>query len=368
MKLGLQLGYWGAQPPDGRRRADRRGRGPRLRLGLDRRGLRLRRLHAAGLVGRRTSRIQLGTAIVPDVGPHPGGHGHGRADARPPLRRPVRSSASAPRARRWSRAGTASRTRSRWPARASTSTIVRQVLAREAPVTSSTARTTSCRTPVRHDGPRQAAQVDHPPAARRPADLPRRRGPEERRPGRRDRRRLAADLLRRPASTRSTARGSTRASPARAPAARRDDFEVAATWSPSSSTTTSRRRADQVRPCSASTSAAWAPERSTSTPTCSAGWATQDVADQVQELYLDGGKDQATAKVPDDRSTSRTSWATQRGPRPGAAVGGVRRHDPAAQPAYGGRGARGRGAAGLSRVGPTARPDGSSDGSVRREA
>ena len=54
LKLGLQLGYWGAGPPR-RRREGRRGRAPRLRLGLDGRGVRLRRPHAARLVGARTS-------------------------------------------------------------------------------------------------------------------------------------------------------------------------------------------------------------------------------------------------------------------------------------------------------------------------
>ena len=73
--------------------------------------------------------------------------------------------------------------------------IVRQVLAREAPVT--------------NDGPHyplpyagegvgragQAAEVDRAPAARGHPDLARRRGAEERRPDRRDRRRLDPDLL-----------------------------------------------------------------------------------------------------------------------------------------------------------------------------
>src|SRR5262249_45774750 len=42
----------------------------------------------------------------------------------------------------------------------------------------------------------QAAEVDDPPAAHRPAHLARRRGTEERRHGGGDRRRLAADVLR----------------------------------------------------------------------------------------------------------------------------------------------------------------------------
>ena len=46
LKLGLVLGYWFAGPPVGRGRADRGRRGARVRLGLDGRGLRLGLLHA----------------------------------------------------------------------------------------------------------------------------------------------------------------------------------------------------------------------------------------------------------------------------------------------------------------------------------
>ena len=51
LKLGLQLGYWGAGPPPNAAELVARGRAPRLRLGVDGRGLRLRRPHPAGLVG-----------------------------------------------------------------------------------------------------------------------------------------------------------------------------------------------------------------------------------------------------------------------------------------------------------------------------
>ena len=65
MKLGLQLGYWGAQPPANARGTGRRGRGSRLRRHVHRRGLGLRCLHAAGLVGLvRRTRMRLGTSVV----------------------------------------------------------------------------------------------------------------------------------------------------------------------------------------------------------------------------------------------------------------------------------------------------------------
>ena len=60
---------------------------------------------------------------------------------------------------------------------------------------------------------RQAAQADRAPAARRHPDLARRRGTEERRADRRDRRRLDPDLLHAQVAPACTSRGSTRASP-----------------------------------------------------------------------------------------------------------------------------------------------------------
>ena len=79
------------------------------------------------------------------------------------------------------------------------------------------------------DGAGQAAEVDAAPAARGHPDLPRRRGPEERRAVRRDLRRLAGALLLADATRASTATRWPRAS--RAHGARRsfDDFEVCAT-------------------------------------------------------------------------------------------------------------------------------------------
>ena len=64
LKLGLQLGYWGSGPPANApelvAEAERLG----LRLGLDGGGVRLRRPHAAGVVGvARPTRVRLGTAL-----------------------------------------------------------------------------------------------------------------------------------------------------------------------------------------------------------------------------------------------------------------------------------------------------------------
>ena len=70
------------------------------------------------------------------------------------------------------------------------------------------------------------------------------------------------------------------------------------TWCRSSSTTTWRRRPTSCACRSASTSAAWAPRRSTSTPTCSAAWATRTTCKRIQDLFLGGRKEEAIASVP----------------------------------------------------------------------
>ncbi len=72
--------------------------------------------------------------------------------------------------------------------------IVRQVLAREAPVELHGEHLPAAA--ARWNRPGQAAQVDHAPVACRPPDLPRGRGSEERVAVGGDRRRLAADVLR----------------------------------------------------------------------------------------------------------------------------------------------------------------------------
>ncbi len=102
----------------------------------------------------------------------------------------------------------------------------------------------------------QAAQADQPPGARANPDHDRRDRPEERRAGRRDRRRLAADLL----PARDGRRGLGRLAGGRARQARRRR------WARSTScrrplrigTDAARQLLDGVRASSRSTSAAWA--------------------------------------------------------------------------------------------------------------
>ena len=98
-------------------------------------------------------------------------------------------------ARRSSRAGTASRTASRSARRVSTSTSCVRSCAREAPLEHHGAHYDIPYQRPRRDGPRQAAQDHRAPAPRRHPDLPRGDRAEERPAVRRDRRRVAPDLL-----------------------------------------------------------------------------------------------------------------------------------------------------------------------------
>ena len=129
----------------------------------------------------------------PDLRPHPGRDGDGGDDARPPQRR-----AGDPRPRGLGAAGRGGLVR---PA-------VRQAAGPDARVHRDPARHLGAPGPghqrrpalpaaARADGhrARQAAEVEHPPAARGHPDLPRRRGPEEHRAGRRALRRLAGAVL-----------------------------------------------------------------------------------------------------------------------------------------------------------------------------
>ena len=194
LKLGLNTGYWAGGPPPGVDRGDRGGRAARLRLDLDRGGVRLRLPDAARVVGRvdraasssapaivqMSARQPAATAMAAMTMDHLSG---GRFI--------LGLGVSGPAGRRGLVRACRSRSRSR--ARASTSASC---------ATSGRARARS-----RNDGPhyplplperhraRQAAEVLDPPAARGHPDLPRRRGPEEHRAVRRAVRRLAGDAV-----------------------------------------------------------------------------------------------------------------------------------------------------------------------------
>ena len=245
MKLGLNTGYWGVGTAGGHRRVDRGGGAARVRLGLDRRGLRVGPPDPAGVVGRRDHDHAAGTAIV-------------QMSARTPAATAMAAisldhlsggrfilglGASGPQVvEGWygmPYPKPLARTREYVA-------IVRQILAREKPVEFAGEH---YRLPYPGGtGPRQGPQVDRAPAAGRPAHLAGGRGAEERRPGRRDRRRLAADVLR-PEGGRPVPGLPRRGlRPARRPRSA-DDFEVADHGPGRDPATTSRRPPTGSGPC-----------------------------------------------------------------------------------------------------------------------
>ena len=146
-ETGTAARLLGSTAAGGRRRARRRRRGRRLRRDLHRRGVGLRRVHAAGLVGPRDQPGAARHLDRADVRPDADLDRDARADPRPPRPAAGSSSAWASAARRSSRAGTASRSPSRSPApaRSSTSSARCWRARRRSPTT---ARTTRCRTTV----------------------------------------------------------------------------------------------------------------------------------------------------------------------------------------------------------------------------
>ncbi len=168
------------------------GRASRVQLDLDRRGLRIGRAHPARLVGSRYRTREARHRHRPDVGAHPCRDGDGRDHTRPSVERSVH-----PRARGF---GTAGR-------RGVVRPVVSEAVGAHSRVHRHRAQDRrsggSRRAPwrvLRHAAPgwrraRQGAQVDGPPVARGTADLPRRRGSEERRAGGGDLRRVDAVVL-----------------------------------------------------------------------------------------------------------------------------------------------------------------------------
>ena len=193
VKLGYMIGYWGSGPPTG----VPAGLAEAERLGFDScwtaEAYGSDAAHTARVVGRRDRTHQARYVDLPDLGAHTHRDGDGRAHARPSLRRPLRA-----RARCVGPAGGGRLVRRRLPPAARTHARVRRDRAASAPARCAgrvQGRPLPTTEPERHRL-RQAVEVDRAPAPRRSSDLPRGRRPEERRALGRDRRRLAADVLR----------------------------------------------------------------------------------------------------------------------------------------------------------------------------
>ena len=205
------VGYWGlGLTRRGPARARAGGRDARLRLGVGRRGLRLRRRHRARLAGRADrATIKLGSAIFQMPGALAGDDRDDGGDARPDLGRADAARASARPARRWPRAGTASASARQLAAHARVRGDRAQgARPRAARVRGRDARAAAARRPG------QGAEADDRAGAGADPDLPRRDRAEEHAAGGRDRRRLAARPSSRPSTSgdlRDAARGGRRA-------------------------------------------------------------------------------------------------------------------------------------------------------------
>ena len=172
----------------------RRRQTARVPLRLDVGGLRVRRRLANGL-GRRPHREHQGRhRDHADARAHAGHHRDDRGDTRPPLRRP-----RPPRPRDERPAGGRGLARPAVGQAAHPHARVRRDRAHDPPPRGAArAPRRALRHPVhgrRRNRARQAAQDHRPPPPQRGPDLPCGDRPEERRARRRDRGRLAADLL-----------------------------------------------------------------------------------------------------------------------------------------------------------------------------
>ena len=188
MRLGINLGYWGAGMDARQPRRRPGGRPARLRRLLGRRGVRLRRGHRA-LLGRRPDRAdrrRLGD--LPDPGPYARDDRDDRRHPRLPLRRPL-----PPRPRRLGAAGLRGLVRRQVRQAAGPHPRVRRDRPQGDDARAAVLRGRALdAAAARRSG--QAAQAHRAPGARAHPALHRRDRPEEPGADRRDRRRRAADL------------------------------------------------------------------------------------------------------------------------------------------------------------------------------
>ena len=194
MKLGLQLGYWGAQPPDEPRGARRRGRGSRFDAVFTAEAWGSDAYTPLAWWGSSTHRLRLGTSVIQLSARTPTATRDGRADARPPQRRSAH-----PRARRVRPAGGRGLVRPAVPQAAGPHPRVHRhheagLGAGEAGHQRRPALSAAADGRGDHRAG-QGAQAHHAPVASRHPDHAGGRGAEERGAGRRDLRRLAAHLL-----------------------------------------------------------------------------------------------------------------------------------------------------------------------------
>ena len=284
MKLGVHIGYWGLGLT-ARATSSRSSRRPSAwattRSGRRRPTARTPRRSSAGSPARPT-KIKLGSAIFQMPGAQPGDDGDDRGDARPAVRTGGCCWASARRARRSPRAGTAQRFAKPDAAHARVRRGRAQGAAR-ASGSSSTARRSSCRCPT---GPGKALKLTIAPVQERDPDLPGRDRPEQHGAGRRDRRRLDPDAVLARARRASSARCSRRAP--RAPGRDARTASTSRRRSTSSSPTTCDAARDAMRPFIALYVGGMGSREKNFYNQLVQRYGFEDAAREVQDLYLDG--------------------------------------------------------------------------------
>ena len=327
LKLGLQLGYWGSGPPPNAPELVARGRAPRVRLGVDGRGLRVRRPHPAGVVGVGAP---TGSASAPPCA--------SCRPARPPpwpwRRSPsticaagASSSASACRDPRSSKGWYGQSFPKPLARTREYVSIVRQVLAREAPVTNA-----GPHYPLPYPGRRRgSASRSRPSSTRCATTSPSSSGPRARRTWPwRPRSPTAGSRSSSPPTTWASSTSALDEGFAR-PGARRsaEDFEVIA-FCPWSWTTTSSAAADLYRPMLALYIGGMGAKEMNFHFDVFVRMGFEAEAHKIQELYLDGHKDEAAAAVP-TAMVEKIALIGPRAedPRRARRLAGVHRHHPA---------------------------------------
>ena len=301
MKLGLQLGYWGAQPPEGVGELVAAAEEAGFDAIFTAEAWGSDAFTPLAWWGRETSRVRLGTSIVQMSGRSPtsiamhaltldhltGGRvvlGMGVSGPQvvegwygAPFSKPL------------------ARTRE-------VIDIIRQVLAREGPVTND-----GPHYPLPYDGrglgrSRQAAQADRAPAARGHPDLARRRGAEERRADGRDRRRVDPDLLHAQDVPACTSPGWTRASRGRERVVRgRTSRSRPPATSRSPRASEERQQVvDALKPTIALYMGGMGAKEQNFHKNVFDRMGYDAITEEVQELFLAGKREEATALIPDE--------------------------------------------------------------------
>ena len=291
MKLGVHIGYWGL----GLTREDQLAIVQEAeRLGYD--SVWTAEAYGSdaatilGWIAGQTTTIRIGSAIFQMPGRSPGDDGDDGRDARPALRRADAPRASAPRGRRWPRAGTAQRFARQIQRTREYVAVVRQALARER--LEFHGETLELPLP---DGPGKALKLTIAPVQERDPDLP--GGDRAQQHARWPARSPTAGSRRcsPPSTSPSSGRCSRRAR--RAPGASLDGFDIAPTVQVFVTDDLAGAR-DAMRPFIALYVGGMGSREQNFYNQLVQRYGFEDAAREVQDLYLDGKREEAMAALP----------------------------------------------------------------------